>query len=528
MTIENIAPESFRISRDAKDIYNASFVGIQTDMTRSDIRKNWPDIAKKLTEEDWDSIGPSEEWLGNARYSEDIAARKLVTGQEYWQGSNQQEVMPLEANREVTVTECWMRVDRDGDGISELKRIIIAGEILLHEEDVDMIPLASITPIDIPFEFYGLSMADFARSSTLASTAILRGFVENTYLTNFSPKMADPNVVDFSALQNMKPKQIIPVNGNPANAVAPLAPETLSTGTVPVLEHLQTIKEQATGMSKAAQGLNDALYVSGNSETKLQAVQSASQKRIQHIARRFAETGFKHLIKGVYETMRRNLKSKIGLYMEGVYKSIDPSKLPVSLECEIMIDVGENSNANKLQKLQQVGQNILPALNEAGAGMAVKPEAPTVLATKMLESMGLDSNDFLEDYTTDEFKQRAAQALQEQSEKAEKVEQLENRNNESKAQLNEANVHYVGVQAQNAIQDNARQLAIALDKSMQEWQKLHISGVDKGTSVDQPTPEHFQQIYMQALQVIMATSKMAQDKPAEQPVQPTNQPQGGI
>ena len=141
-----------------------------------------------------------------------------------------------------------------------------------------MIPLASICPIDIPYEFYGLSMADFTRSSTLASTAILRGFVENTYLTNYAPKLADPNVVDFSALQNMKPKQIIPTNGNPAAAVQPLPAETISTGTVPLLEHLQLIKEQATGMSKAAQGLNDTLYVSGNSEQKLQAVQSASQK----------------------------------------------------------------------------------------------------------------------------------------------------------------------------------------------------------------------------------------------------------
>ena len=48
-----------------------------------------------------------------------------------------------------------------------------AGKHILLEEDVDMIPLASITPIDIPHEFYGLSMADFTRSSTLASTAIL-------------------------------------------------------------------------------------------------------------------------------------------------------------------------------------------------------------------------------------------------------------------------------------------------------------------------------------------------------------------
>ena len=53
----------------------------------------------------------------------------------------------------------------------------------------------------------------------------------------------------------MKPKQIIPTNGNPAGAVQPLPPETISSGTVPLMEHLQLIKEQATGMSKAAQGL---------------------------------------------------------------------------------------------------------------------------------------------------------------------------------------------------------------------------------------------------------------------------------
>ena len=91
--------------------------------------------------------------MGNARYSEDVAARKLVTGQEYWQGSVSQDLFPLEANREVTVTECWISVVRDGDGIAELKHFIIAGNHILYEEDVDMIPLASLSPIDIPHEF---------------------------------------------------------------------------------------------------------------------------------------------------------------------------------------------------------------------------------------------------------------------------------------------------------------------------------------------------------------------------------------
>ena len=45
--------------------------------------------------DNWDELGHTEEWLGNSRYSEDIAARKFVTGQEYWQGSVSQDLFPL-------------------------------------------------------------------------------------------------------------------------------------------------------------------------------------------------------------------------------------------------------------------------------------------------------------------------------------------------------------------------------------------------------------------------------------------------
>ena len=498
--IENIPPENFRISRDAKSIDEAVFVGIQTDMTRSEIRKQWPDVAASI--EEWDELGNTEQWLGNSRYSEDIAARKFVTGQEYWQGSVSQDLFPLEANREVTVTECWIHVDRDGDGIAELKHFIIAGTHILWEEDVDMIPLSAWTPIDIPYEFYGLSIADFTRSSTLASTAILRGFVENTYLTNYAPKLADPNVVDFSALQNMKPKQIIPTNGNPAAAVQPLPAETISTGTVPLLEHLQLIKEQATGMSKAAQGLNDTLYVSGNSEQKLQAVQSASQKRIQHIARRFAEIGLKRLCQGVYHCAKSNMQGKMMMSYMGAFTTIDMDNLPDEMEFEIFLDIGENSNANQIQKLGRLGAEILPQLNESGQGLVIKPDAPAVLATKLIESMGLDSNDYLEDYTTDEFKQRAQKALEEQTQKNEQRQELEDRKMMADASLAEANVMFTQAQTKNTADDNAKQLAVSIDKHFQEWADLQIKSVKEGAELP-PRPD-YTQILLLAQQLLNA------------------------
>jgi len=482
--LELIPPESFRISREASSIENAEFVGLQSTYTRSEMRKMWPEMSENLSEDDWNALG-SESWNGTSRYSEDIAARKLVTGQEYWQGSTSIDLTPLEANREVTVTECWLRVDRDGDGIAELKRFIIAGTHVLLEEDVDMIPLASLSPINIPFEFYGLSIADFTRSSTLASTAILRGFVENTYLTNYSPKLADPNVVDFSALQNMKPKQIIPTNGNPAGAVAAMVPEAMSTGTVPLLEHLQMIKEQATGMSKAAQGLNDTLYVSGNSEQKLAAVQSASQKRIQQIARRFAETGFKRLCLGVYHTMRRCMNEKISCKIAHSFSDINPSELPRNLECEIFVDIGENSNLNKIQKLKSLGQEILPALKAQGVGMIVRPEAPASLATQLVEAMGMDSNDFFVDYTEDEFKEKAAQEIQKQNQQAQQAKEMELAKAQADIGLQQANVSYTQAQARNTMDDNARQMAVAIDKHFQEWADLNIKSVKEGAQLDE-------------------------------------------
>jgi len=172
--LDCIPPESFRISNDAKDIDDAAYVGIQTEMTKSDLRRYYPEWANDIDPDTWAELGVDTNWLGNSPYSEEIAARKEVVGQTYWQGMNSEGVYSLEANSEVTVTESWIKVDRDGDGIAELKHIITAGKHILWEEDCEMIPLASIVPIDIPHEFYGLSMADFARSSTLASTAIKR------------------------------------------------------------------------------------------------------------------------------------------------------------------------------------------------------------------------------------------------------------------------------------------------------------------------------------------------------------------
>ena len=501
-----IPPENFRITRDATSIEDASFVGVIHEVSRSDLRKMFPDVADKI--EDWSELGDLE-W--NTKYTEEMAARKHITGQEYWQGSNMQDIYPTEANRTLVITECWLRADRDGDGIAELKHLWISGNHILREEDVDFVNLASLCPIDIPHEFYGLSIADFTRSSTLASTAILRGLVENTYLTNYSPKLADPNVVDFSALQNMKPKQLIATNGNPQAAVAPLPPETLAPSTLPTLEFLQLHKEQATGMSKAAQGLNDTLYVSGNSEQKVQSVQSASQKRIQHIARTFTETGFKRLIEGVYKTIKMNMDRFEGMGEYGEYLNIDISSLPETMEVEVMADVGEHSNSTMMSKLGVV-QSLIDGLQANNAGVIIKQEAPMKIAEMTFNALDLNPADFIEDWQDPEFQQTIQQAKEQEQKQAEEQAALERRNLEADIRQKEMNVVFTRAQADNAKQDNVRQTTIAMDKHYQEWEGLNQDAVKEGSNP--PTAPNIGEMFITAQQVV------EEIKNAEEPQDP--------
>jgi hypothetical protein len=174
--------------------------------------------------------------------------------------------------------------------------------------------------------------------------------------------------------------------------------------------------------------------------------------------------------------------------------------LPSRMDVEILLDIGENSNANTIQKLSKVGGEILPGLNNQGAGMVIKPTAPAILATKLIEAMNLDSTDFLEDYTTDEFKEKASKVLNKQSEDAQARKEVEQRKLIADAALAEANVGYTQAQSKNTMDDNARQLAVSIDRHFQEWADLAVKATKEGAEL----PEHpnYDQIVMLARKII--------------------------
>jgi len=478
--LSTIPPESFLIDRAASSITDATFVGIVTEMTRSDIRRTWSDLDIDLNE-----IG-EEATTRSSSFSYEAFARKDSAGiQNFLTNSDSDEE---EANMSITVIECWIRSDRDGDGIAELKHVIKAGNTILEEDDVAYVPVAVLNPIEIPHEFYGLSLLDMARPQTQATTAILRGFVENVYFGNYGRTLADPNVVDFSALQNPVPKQIIPTNGNPAAAVQQLQPEPMSAGTSGMLEFLGLQKEQSTGLSKTAMGLNDTLYVSGNSEQKMAGAQNAAQIRVEHIARRFVETGIKELCRGVLREMKSNLKNPTMYKTDKGYATLTPQELqmmPGNMDLDIQANIGENSNSSLAEKLIQLTQ-LLPQMAQSETSQAyINPMSSYNLALDIVKNMGMDPTRFLNDPSTQEFQQAQQQSQQKKQQKTEQEEQATQASIQLDLATKQANVSLIKAEADNKKIDNKRQLLQAHDDSSREWAELAVKAVKDGV---QPPP----------------------------------------
>jgi hypothetical protein len=489
--LHNIAPESFLINRAATSVTDATFVGIVTDMTRSDIRRTWADLDIDLEE-----IG-EEATVRDSSWSYEAFSRKDAAGITNWLDSHDSD--EDEANISITVIECWIRTDRDGDGIAELKHVIKAGNTILEEDDVAYVPIAVLNPIEIPHEFYGLSLLDMARPQTQATTAILRGFVENVYFGNYGRTLADPNVVDFQALQNPVPKQIIPTNGNPAAAVQQLQPEPMSTGTASMLEFLGLQKEQSTGLSKTAMGLNDTLYVSGNSEQKMTGAQNAAQIRIEHIARRFVETGIKDLCRGVLREMKSNLKNPSMYKTDKGYASISPQELqtmPANMDLDIQANIGENSNQSLAEKLLQLTQ-LLPQMAQSPTSEAfINPMSSYNLALDILKNMGMDPTRFLNDPATPEFQQAQQESQQKNKQDREEIRMAEKASVQLDLSTKEANISLIKAEADNKKIDNKRQLLQANDDSNREWAELKVKAEGtEGAQMPDKIPVDFLSLY---------------------------------
>ena len=284
--IEAIPPEEFLIERRAKSLQDANFLAHRTTQTRSQLIEAGfdADLVNSLPSDISD------------KYNEEKITR--YNNLDYDYDSNAGEA----STDEITVFECYAKMDVEGDGIAKLRKVTMAGTggySILDDELCDSIPFISITPIMVPHRFFGRSVSEMTEDLQLIKSTVMRQLLDNMYLTNNNRVAVMDGQVNLDDLLTNRPGGVVRTKGSPGQVMMPMQTQTINQQAFPLLEYLDTVREQRTGITRYSQGMDaDSL---NKTATGVNVILTQAQMRVELIARIFAETGVKDMFGKIFE-----------------------------------------------------------------------------------------------------------------------------------------------------------------------------------------------------------------------------------
>ena len=349
--IENVPPEEFLISPRAKTIKDAPFVCHQSLKTVSELIEMGYDRERIEALPEYNEQDYNEEKIKRFHRDDEWPTDSL-------------EHEP--SQREIDWYEIYMRVDWDGDGISELRQINAAsqGFEIFDNEEADEAPLFSVTPIRMPHKFFGRSLAEVVMDIQLIKTEMLRQLLNNIYNLN-NARTAVNDRVDLDAMLTQVVGGVVPIDGTQPVGDAFMEMNTTPIGDMiyPALEHFDRIRETRSGVFRMEQGLNaDTLH---DTMGGVHMLLSAAQKRILMIARTFAEGGVKDAFSHILTLITRHQDQPRNIKLRDSWESIDPSNWDPAMDVDVLVGLGHGTNEQRAmgsRMILDLQREILSAL----------------------------------------------------------------------------------------------------------------------------------------------------------------------
>ena len=377
--IDPIPPEEFLIERRAKSIDTANFVCHRVNMTRTELVEMGydRDLVYSLP------TGDAEYYLEDrqVRYQDtDFSAPQD-------RGDN--------STDEVLIHECYVRLDVNGDGKSELLKICLAGTgayRILAMDEIDSIPFISMTPIIMPHRFYGRSVSELIEDIQLIKSTVMRQMLDNMYLTNNNRIAIQDGQVAMDDLLTNRPGGIVRTKQPPSNVMQVMTAQPITEQASGLLAYLDSVREARSGVTRTAQGLqSDSLNT--DTATGMNQVLTQSQMRMELIARTFAETGVKDLGVKIFELLCKYQQKEKLVRIRGEFVPMTPYEWRDRVNLSVKVGLGTGSKEQQLILLNAILQGQLQAIqlqqNVYGPVVNLKNVYSTL--QKLVENAGLGS-----------------------------------------------------------------------------------------------------------------------------------------
>jgi hypothetical protein len=327
------------------------------------------------------------------------------------------------STKPVLLTEAYYRIDRDGDGIAELRRILCAGDDnsslhLLNDEPWDVQPFAVGSPYIVPFSWEGLSLYDRLRFVQDVKTDLVRqtldaGTRNLNQRIGVLERQVNYNDLATSVMGGM-------VRMQAAGAVFALPDVQLPQSAFALLEMMDKMRREKGGAAIDTAG--QAQQVAHDTAHGLERTMTAIEQVNAMVARNLAET----LIKGVYSKMHRLLKKHwpgvIQARTGGKWLQQVPQTWPERDEVAVQVGMTTGERMRMMQLLGQVVQQQLQALQMGQDGVLVGlPQLYNTLID-FARAGGLQSP---EQYWIDPASPQSQQAAQQKSQAAQQQAQAQ-------------------------------------------------------------------------------------------------------
>jgi hypothetical protein len=249
--------------------------------------------------------------------------------------------------------ECYIRLDEDGDGIAELRKVCMVGNVVLHDEPTDHIPLAIWTPKVMPHEVIGVSLADDVMDLQLLKSQVWRMTMDSWYQSVF-PRMFVQGDVNMDDVLTLKPGGAI--RGEMGSSLTPITVPFVGATGFQMLEYTDQEKDARVGFSALGPGLDpDSI---NKTATYVREMTNQTNARAKLIARNAAEFGFKPLFRGIMYLLSKHQQKPLMVRLTNKFVPVDPETWSKEYDMSCNVGLGMGSKDQQLMHLQALGADL--------------------------------------------------------------------------------------------------------------------------------------------------------------------------
>lgn len=394
--VEAIPPEEFRISRRAKSIKVADYHAWRHQVYMADVIKAHPEKKLKLDPDGvtWkDSSATADDASDERKYNR-FPDEPEVT-------SSQPDRSREAARRKVWELIEYIRIDYDGDGIVELRRVKRVGSVILENDRVDDSEFVSWSPIRVSHRAIGESLAE-----TLATLQKIRTVLTRAALDSLNRSLLTTTVISEDAISaegdtlarllDHDIGGVIPVKGDVRAAILERTIPDVSANALAAIEYFDRRSEEASGVNRHAQGIAPEAIT----QTKggIEMLQAAANSRVEQIAR-WISIGIEEVFEKILKLLAAHQDQPRMIKVNGRRIEIDPRRWSDEMTVSVHVGMAAESRDKRLVNLNLLAQKQEAIMTQTGlANPLVGPKEYRNTLAGLTRAMGFkDAKQFFKE-----------------------------------------------------------------------------------------------------------------------------------